>query len=138
MSNTCREFTLERTMALDQNSKDVNGQPAQLAGGAQPQGLTIRTVEGPDCQEIFADSVMGLYFDGQTLRLELGVTRFDEVKQNAPLTARRYPACRLVLSPSGAQELINRTQQIASALAQASTPRAKQSNSKPLESNLPK
>jgi len=45
--------------------------------------------------ETFADSVTGLMFDDQTLRIEFGVTRFDDVKPNAPITARRYPACRL-------------------------------------------
>jgi hypothetical protein len=58
-------------------------------------------------------------FDGQTLRLEFGVTRLDEVKRNSPITGRRYPACRLALSPGAAIELINRMQQIAAALAQA-------------------
>ncbi len=78
--------------------------------------------------ETFADSITGLIFDGQTLRIEFGVTRFDEVKPNAPITGRRYPACRLVLPPAAAVELINRMQQIAAALAQAgvvrTTPRA--------------
>src|SRR3954469_18641634 len=86
------------------------GQPAEQGQPVPPpQGLTIRTLDRPECQEIFADSVSGLYFDGQTLRLELCVTRLDEVKQNPPLTGRRYPACRLVLSPAAALELINRT-----------------------------
>jgi hypothetical protein len=108
--------------------------PAPAAGAAQQQGLTVRPVDRPECAEIFADSVTSLYFDGQTLRLELGITRFDEVKQGAPLTARRYPACRLVLSPAGALELINRTQQIGQALAQANAARAKPAESKPSDS----
>ena len=64
-------------------------------------------------------SVTGLTFDGQTLRIEFGVTRIDEVKANTPITGRRYPACRLVLSPAAAVDLINRMQQIATALTQA-------------------
>ena len=68
--------------------------------------------------ETFADSVTGLIFDGQTLRIEFGVTRFDDVKPNTPITGRRYPACRLVLPPVAAVDLINR-QQIAAALTQA-------------------
>ena len=58
-------------------------------------------------------------FDGQTLRIELGVTRFDDIKPNAPITGRRYPAARLALSPAAAVDLINRMQQIAAALTQA-------------------
>ena len=60
-----------------------------------------------------------MLFDGQTLRIEFGVTRFDGVKPNAPITRRRYPACRLVLPPAAAVDLINRMQQIAAALKQA-------------------
>jgi len=86
---------------------------------AQRQAVTIRYIDRPDLAETFADSVSGLVFDGQTLRLEFAVTRLDEVRPNAPLTGRRYPACRLVLSTAAAADLINRMQQIAAALAQA-------------------
>ena len=58
-------------------------------------------------------------FDGQTLRIEFGVTRVDEVKPDAPITGRRYPTSRIVLSPGAAIELINRMQQIGAALTQA-------------------
>jgi len=44
------------------------------------------------------------------------VTRFDEIKPNAPISGRRYPACRLALSPAAAIDLINRMQQVATAL----------------------
>jgi hypothetical protein len=76
--------------------------------------------------ETFVDSVTGLIFDGQTLRIEFGVTRFDEVKPNSPITGRRYPACRLVLPPMAAVDLINRIQQIAAALTQAGVVKAAQ------------
>ena len=74
----------------------------------------------------FADSVTRLMFDGQTLRIEFGVTRFDDVKPNTPITGRRYPACRLVLPPVAAVDLINRMQQIAAALTQAGVVKAAQ------------
>ncbi len=74
--------------------------------------------------ETFADSITGLIFDGQTLRIEFGVTRFDDVKPNTPITGRRYPACRLVLPPAAAVDLINRMQQIATALTQAGVVKA--------------
>ena len=51
--------------------------------------------------------------------MEFAVTRFDEIKPNTPITGRRYPACRLVLSPAAAVDLINRMQQVATALTQA-------------------
>jgi hypothetical protein len=93
---------------------------ASVAAGSPERGAaTIRYVDRPDMGETFADSVTGLIFDGQTLRIEFGVTRFDEMKPNAPISGRRYPACRLVLPPAAAVDLINRMQQIAAALTQA-------------------
>jgi hypothetical protein len=103
-----------RTSAAGPESSTVAPAPV----GAQRQA-TIRYVDRPDIAETFVDSVTGLVFDGQTLRVEFAVTRLDEVKANAPITGRRYPACRLVLPPAAAVDLINRMQQIGTALAQA-------------------
>jgi hypothetical protein len=86
---------------------------------AAPAAASIRLVDRPELAETFADCVTGLMFDGQMLRIELGVTRLDDVKPNTPLTGRRYPACRIVLPPAAAVDLINRMQQIANALTQA-------------------
>lgn len=101
--------------------------PAPAAHGERP-AAKLRYVDRPDVAETFADSVTGLIFDGQTLRIEFAVTRIDEVKPGAPITGRRYPACRVVLPPAAAVDLINRMQQIAAALTQAgvtkTTPRA--------------
>ena len=65
------------------------------------------------------NSINHVYFDGQSLRIEFGVTRLDDVKPNAPVTGRRYPAQRMVLTPMAAVELINRMQQVGAALTQA-------------------
>jgi hypothetical protein len=89
------------------------------AGDSARQPATIRYLDRADMVETFADSINGLIFDGQTLRIEFGVTRFDEMKPNTAITGRRYPACRLVLPPAAAVDLINRMQQIGSALTQA-------------------
>jgi hypothetical protein len=101
--------------------------PAPLTTGLPDRGsATVRYIDRPDMVETFVDSVTGLIFDGQTLRLEFGVTRFDEMKPNTPITGRRYPACRLVLSTVAAVDLINRMQQIGSALTQAGVVKAAQ------------
>jgi hypothetical protein len=84
----------------------------------QPKA-TFRYVDQPETTETFADSITGLFFDGQTLRIEFAVTRVDEVKPNAPINGRRYPVCRLVLPPTAAVDLINRMQQVGAALTQA-------------------
>jgi hypothetical protein len=92
---------------------------APATAAAERPTASLRYVDRPDLGETFADSVSGLIFDGQTLRIEFAVTRLDEVKTGAPITGRRYPACRVVLPPAAAIDLINRMQQIATALTQA-------------------
>lgn len=89
------------------------------AAKREGQAATIRYVDRADLTETFADSISGLVFDGQSLRIEFAVTRLDEVKPGAPISGRRYPACRLVLPPAAAVDLINRMQQIGAALTQA-------------------
>jgi hypothetical protein len=75
-----------------------------------------RNFDRPEVAETFADSITSLACGGQSLPIEFGVTRLDEVKPNVPITGRRYTACRLVLSPSAAVDIINRMQQIGTAL----------------------
>jgi hypothetical protein len=109
----------ESTASKDNLATAVSPVISTATGQRERQAMTIRYVDHADMAETFADSINGLVFDGQTLRIEFGVTRLDDVKANAPRTARRYPACRLVLTPATAVELINRMQQIAAALTQA-------------------
>src|ERR1700691_4887938 len=93
--------------------------PGAPAPPRDRQAAPIRLVDRPDLAETFVDSVSGLVFDGQTLRIDFAVTRLDEIKPNTPITGRRYPACRLVLPPAAAADLINRMQQVGEALTQA-------------------
>jgi predicted transcriptional regulator len=81
--------------------------------------LTIKYVDRPEMAETFADSVNSVSFDGQTLRVEFGVTRFDQAAGQKPTSGRRYPAARIVLTRSAALEMIGRLQQMANAIAQA-------------------
>ena len=101
----------------------VTAAPATAATAPTDPGqrptITLRYVDQPELAETFADSIGNLSFDGQSLRIEFTVTRMDEVKQGQAMTGRRYPACRLVLPPGAAVDLINRMQQIAAALTQA-------------------
>lgn len=100
-------------------------QPTNTTAVAQQQRqATVRYIDRPEVAETFADSITNVTFDGQTLRMEFAVTRLDDVKPNTPLTGRRYPASRLVLSPSAALDLINRVQQITAAMTQAGTLKA--------------
>ena len=104
-------------MADDKDNLGLAFTPAERP--AEAPTAAIRYVDRPECQEVFADSVTQVYFDGQSLRLEFGVTRLDEIKPNTAITGRRYPAQRMVLTPMAAVELINRMQQVATALTQA-------------------
>ena len=96
-----------------------SNEAATAPAAAPSRQVSLRYVDRPECMETFADSISHLSFDGQALRIEFGITRMDDVKQGAPMTGRRLPACRLVLPPAAAVELINRMQQIAAALTQA-------------------
>jgi hypothetical protein len=100
-------------------SNDATASGAAAAAGGAPAAAQLRYVEQLDCKETFADSVNNVYFDGQSLRIEFGITRIDEIKPNSPVTGRRYPAQRMVLTPMAAVELINRMQQVGLALTQA-------------------
>ncbi len=115
----------ESTASKSTASKPAAANPApSVAGDAGRQPAAIRYLDRADMEETFADSITGLIFDGQTLRIEFGVTRFDDVKANTAITGRRYPACRLVLPPAAAVDLINRMQQIGAALTQAGVVKA--------------
>jgi hypothetical protein len=106
-------------MSSEPVGSTTNPRGAVAASENQQRPAMVRYVDRADLLETFADSITGLIFDGQTLRIEFGVTRFDDVKPDSPVTGRRYPACRIVLPPPAAVDLINRMQQIAAALAQA-------------------
>ena len=84
-----------------------------------PLNVQFQYVDRPEVGETFADTVSRIQFDGQTLRLEFCVSRLDEHKPPATITGKRYPACRLVLPPAAAIELMNRMQQIAAGLLKA-------------------
>jgi hypothetical protein len=81
--------------------------------------LSIKYADLPELSETFVDSVNSVSFDGQTLRIEFGVTRFDQTTAQQPTSGRRYPACRLVLTRTAALEMIGRLQQMATAITQA-------------------
>jgi hypothetical protein len=102
----------------------ANTNAGAAAPAAQRPAATLRYIDRPDVAETFADSVSSLVFDGRSLRIEFAVTRLDEVKPNSPISGRRYPACRLVLPPAAAVDLINRMQQIGEALTQAGVTKA--------------
>ena len=75
-------------------------------------------VKHHEIPEIFADQFSMTVFDGN-MRMEFAVARLDEPRSPAELTGERHIVCRLVLSQTGAIDLINQVQQIAAQLTQA-------------------
>ena len=88
----------------------------QPQSAAPPQ---YQYADRPEVSETFADFVQRIQFDGQTLRLEFCVSRLDDHKPGTPVTGKRYPACRLVLSAAAAVDLMNKMQQITAGLVKA-------------------
>jgi len=76
----------------------------------------VRYVDLPDVLETFVDSVKSVAFDGDSARLELCVTRMDPLKANDNPTARRYPVCRLAMTPEAFLSLANQFQTIVKTL----------------------
>jgi hypothetical protein len=113
------------------SAESIARQPAGARPAGARQTATVRYVDRPDCEETFADAVNSVFFDGQTLRIEFGITRMDEMKKGEPVTGRRYPACRLVLPPAAAIDLINKMQQTAAALEQAGIVKASRKDGVP-------
>jgi len=90
----------------DQSQKAME-QHEQAAEAPERPALTIRRADLPELAETFADSIDLTFFDGQTVRINFGVTRFDLAQQPGSVNAQRLPACRLVLTPDAAVELMN-------------------------------
>jgi hypothetical protein len=96
----------------------------------QQQSLPARYVETADLPETFADSLHTMVWDGQTLRVELCVTRYPDAATGAG-EAKRYPACRLVLTAPVAVDLYNRLNQTMAALTQAGVVSQKKTEATP-------
>ena len=103
---------------MDKNQGEATTAP--VAKSSEPQPMAVHFIDRPECLETFADSISGLFFDGQTLHVEFAVTRLQAPgPAGEPTTGRRYPVCRMVLPPAAAIDLINKMQQIGSALTRA-------------------
>jgi hypothetical protein len=117
-------------MSIESGKKSVpqSERADTKAVGASPgtSRAALRYVDRPDCNETFADSISRLSFDGQTLRIEFAVARFDEANQDRQVTGRLYPVCRLVLTPGAAADLMQKLQRVAAALMQARMQKQKQ------------
>jgi hypothetical protein len=83
---------------------------------SQSKAPRITFVDRPEVTETFSDSIRGLSFDGQTMRIDFCTIRMDPPSSPETRTGRQYPACRMVLTPNAAIDLYGRLQQIIKAL----------------------
>jgi len=98
---------------------DKPGEKTQLQKASEQSTLSLQRVDLPSLAETFADSIDLVFFDGQTLRINFGVTRFEQPQEPGKVNASRLPACRLVLTPRAAVELMNQIQQLMARMVQA-------------------
>jgi hypothetical protein len=85
--------------------------------GSSEKRVEFHQVDLPELKETFADSINSMVFDGQTLRITFGVTRMTQTGEES--AAYRYPACRLVLTPGAANEMIRQLQQFSTRLTES-------------------
>ena len=62
---------------------------AQKPDASPPPEVKLHYIDRPDLAETFADSINALFFDGQTLRIEVGVSRVENSKNDEPIMVRR-------------------------------------------------
>lgn len=72
-----------------------------------PPKIEISYLDLPDVSETFSDSIEKISFDGQSWRFEFCVTRMDEPRPPI-ISGKKYPACRLVLTPNAGIDLANK------------------------------
>ena len=76
----------------------------------------IQDVDRPEVNETFADSLALSTFDGAASRLTFCVRRMQEPQPGKPPQFKKYPVCRMVLTPDATVELFNRLNQMMGAL----------------------
>ena len=65
----------------------------------------IQYIDRLDLTETFANSMGKCFFTEGVANIELCVTRLDKPDPPNPPTGKRYPACRLVLTPQAVIQL---------------------------------
>jgi hypothetical protein len=76
----------------------------------------VQDVDRPELNETFVDSLALSTFDGAAARLTFCVTRMQDPQPGRAAQFKRYPVCRMVLTPDAAVELFNRLNQMMGAL----------------------
>jgi hypothetical protein len=86
------------------------------------KSLDSSFVDIPEVFETFSDSLNMTFFDGQALRIEFCVTRITLPTQtNKSAVRKKYPCCRIALTPNAMVELYNRLSQHIKAMQKSGT-----------------
>lgn len=102
--------------------KDPIVAPGGVIATKQPK-LTYQDL--PELPETFSDSIRSCVFDGQMMRIEFTVTRFDDRSAAGVVEGRQLPVCRLVLTRNTLLDLVNRISQMGEALKKGGAPGGK-------------
>ena len=65
----------------------------------------VQYIDRLDVPETFVNSLGNWFFSDGIANIELCVTRIDKPKPPNPPTGKKYPACRLVLTPQAVVDL---------------------------------
>jgi hypothetical protein len=96
------------------------------------QNLPSIFVDRPELGEIFGDSIKVVWFDNNTWRVEVTVTRIDTPAPGQPLVSKQSPSCRLVLSAGAGLDLLNKLSEVANSLEQQGILKRNQAPSSPV------
>jgi hypothetical protein len=95
--------------------------PSKLGAGIskKPRAPKLRYQDRPEISEVFTDSIRSCVFDGQVLRIEFTVARFDDPGALGLLEGQQVTVSRLVLNRSALGDLFNRLGQLSDTLKKA-------------------
>jgi hypothetical protein len=99
-----------------------NDPKAAAAGVTTVKQPKLRYQDLPELPETFSDSIRSCVFDGQMMRIEFTVTRFDDRGAPGVVEGRQLPVCRLVLTRNTLLDLVNRISQMSEALKKSGVP----------------
>jgi hypothetical protein len=96
---------------------------AMAETASEPKTTVVRPnlhyIDRTDVAETFTDSIRSCMFDGQNVRIEFTVGRFEDPSASGVIEGKQVPVARLVLSAPALIELLNRLGQVTEAMKKA-------------------
>jgi len=82
------------------------------SSGLKTRPPKLRYQNRPEIGEVFTDSIRSCVFDGQALRIEFTVARFDDAGALGILEGQQVTVSRLVLNHTALRDLFSRLGQL--------------------------